>query len=217
MNKTALAWSGGKDAALALKETEHDVAALFTTFGGNGRSSMHGVRRELIEAQADALGVPLVAVELPDEPSNDEYERRMREALERLADEGVAAVVFGDIFLEDVRAYREETTPDRFETLFPLWGRDTDELAREAAARFDAVTVCVDSASLGRGYIGRPVDDDFLNDLPDDIDPCGENGEFHTFVTDVPSFESCVAYERGEVVERDIEGTKYLYQDLLTG
>lgn len=177
---------------------------------------MHGVRRELIEAQARAIGVPLVAVELPDEPSNEEYEERMSDALGALADEGVEAVVFGDIFLEDVRAYREETTPDRFETDFPLWGEETDELAREAVTRFDAFTVCVEGSALGREYVGRAVDDGFLSDLPEGTDPCGENGEFHTFVADAPFFGSRVAYEMGEVVERDLEGTKYVYQDLVT-
>jgi len=214
--KAAVAWSGGKDAALALGETEHDAAALLTTFGENGRSSMHGVRRELIEAQARSVGVPLVAVELPDEPSNEEYEERMSDALGALADEGVEAVVFGDIFLEDVREYREETTPDRFDTVFPIWGEETDELAREAVTRFDAFTVCVDGSALGHEYVGRAVDDAFLSDLPDSTDPCGENGEFHTFVADAPFFDSRVAYEMGEVVERDLEGAKYVYQDIVT-
>jgi uncharacterized protein (TIGR00290 family) len=214
--RSAVAWSGGKDAAVALGETEHDVAALLTTFGENGRSSMHGVRRELIEAQARAVGVPLVAVELPDEPSNDEYEAQMRDALDGLADENIEAVVFGDIFLEDVRAYREETTPDGFETDFPLWGRDTDELASEAAARYDAVTVCVDNSALGREYVGRAFDADFLADLPEATDPCGENGEFHTFVADAPFFDSRVEHEKGEVVERGLGDTKYVYQDLVT-
>lgn len=212
--KSAVAWSGGKDAALALGETEHDVAALLTTFGENGRSSMHGVRRELIEAQARVIGVPLVAVELPDEPSNDEYEAQMRDALDGLADEDIEAIVFGDIFLEDVRAYREETTPDSFETDFPLWGSDTDELARKAAARFDAVTVSVDGTSLGRDWVGEAVDEGFLDRLPEDTDPCGENGEFHTFVADAPFFDSRVPHELGEVVERELEGTRYFYQDL---
>lgn len=192
------------------------MAALLTTFGENGRSSMHGVRRELIEAQARAVGVPLVAAELPDEPSNDEYEAQMRDALDGLADEDIEAVVFGDIFLEDVRAYREETTPDGFETDFPLWGRDTDELASEAAARYDAVTVCVDNSALGREYVGRALDADFLADLPEATDPCGENGEFHTFVADAPFFDSRVEHEKGDVVERGLGDTKYVYQDLVT-
>ncbi len=175
---------------------------------------MHGVRRGLIEAQARAIGAPLVAVELPDEPSNDEYEAQMRDALDGLADEGIEAVVFGDIFLEDVRAYRKETTPDAFETVFPLWGRDTDELAHEAAARFDAVTVSVDGTSLGRDWVGEDVDEGFLERLPEGTDPCGENGEFHTFVADSPSFDTRVAHELGEVVERELGGTTYFYQDL---
>lgn len=213
-----MAWSGGKDAALALEAVadDHDIEALLTTFSENGRSSMHGVRRELVEAQARAVGVPLVGVDMPNEPSNDVYEERMRDALDSLANEEVDAVVFGDIFLEDVRAYREETTPDAFETLFPLWGDDTDVLARDAAERFDAVTVCVNGDALGHGYVGRSVDDEFLDDLPAGVDPCGENGEFHTFVTDAPFFDDNVAYERGEVVERDLEGTTYYYQDLET-
>ena len=220
LKKAALAWSGGKDAALAFEATDADddvdldVAALLTTFGENGRNNMHGVRRELIEAQASAIGAPLVAVELPEEPSNDEYERRMRDALGGLADEDIEAVVFGDIFLEDVRTYRENTTPDRFETVFPLWGRDTDQLAREAAERFDAGTVCVDGTSLGREWTGETIGEGFLDRLPEYTDPCGENGEFHTFVADAPFFDSRVSYELGEVVERELGGTTYFYQDL---
>lgn len=212
-----MAWGGGKDAALAFERVrgEHNVTALLTTFGEKGRSSMHGVRRELIEAQSEAADVPLVGVELPDEPSNEEYKARMDDALSSLADEGVGGVVFGDIFLEEVRAYREKTTPNRFETVFPLWGGDTDALGREAAEKFEVVTVCVDGSALGDGWAGRRIDDDFLNRLPASVDPCGENGEFHTFVADAPFFEGRIEYEKGEVVERELEGTTYYYQDLL--
>jgi len=114
-----------------------------------------------------------------------------------------------------VRAYREETTPEAFETTFPLWGDDTDELAREAVKKFEAVTVCVDGSVLGSGWVGRRVDAEFLGELPNSVDACGENGEFHTFVAEAPFFDGAVACEKGEVVERELEGSTYHYQDLL--
>jgi uncharacterized protein (TIGR00290 family) len=214
-----MSWSGGKDSALALREIRRgrrfDVRALLTTVTeGYDRISMHGVRRVLLEAQAAALGVPLHAVEIPQACTNDEYARRMEAALLVHREEGVRDVVFGDIFLEDVRRYREENLAAAgMRAHFPLWGRETAALARAFVRDgFRAVTVCVDGEQLDRRFLGRTVDAEFLADLPPAADPCGENGEFHTFVSDGPGFRCAVEYTVGEEVLR--EG-RFWYRDLL--
>jgi uncharacterized protein (TIGR00290 family) len=214
-----MSWSGGKDSALALREirsdARFDVRALLTTVTeGYDRISMHGVRRVLLEAQAAALGVPLHVVEIPQACTNDDYARRMEAALRVHREQGVRDVVFGDIFLEDVRRYREENLAGvGMQAHFPLWGRGTTALAREFVTDgFRAVTVCVDGEQLDRRYLGRMLDAEFFAELPPGADPCGENGEFHTFVSDGPEFRCAVGYTLGDEVLR--EG-RFWYRDLL--
>jgi uncharacterized protein (TIGR00290 family) len=205
----ALSWSGGKDSALALLELREQGVVprtlLTTVTEGYDRISMHGVRRELLRAQAAATGLPLVEITIPPTCPNETYDRRMAEAFAAPPLDEVKQVAFGDLFLEDIRAYREERLAggDR-SGLFPLWGRDTRELARcFVDAGFRAVLVCVDPTQLDASFAGRNYDDRLLADLPPGVDPCGENGEFHTFVHTGPVFSQLVGCEVGEVVERD--------------
>ena len=216
-----LAWSGGKDSTLALAALNADpsvrVAALLTTVTtGYERISIHGVRRELLHAQAAALGLRLVEAELPQRASNEAYERAMADALARLEQSAPAAraVAFGDLFLRDVRAYRERQFASLGRPLlFPLWGRDTTALgAAFVAEGYQATLVCVDTRALSADYAGRAYDAALLRDLPAGVDPCGENGEFHTFVTAGPLFEHPVRCARGEVVLRD---ERFAYCDLV--
>jgi uncharacterized protein (TIGR00290 family) len=177
-----------------------------TTFTAEyGRVSMHGVRRELLVCQARAVDLPLVEVEIPADCSNEVYEQRLGRALGEgmLADE--QKIAFGDLFLTDIRAYREERLGRvGKQAIFPLWGRDSGTLAREfIAAGFEAVAVCVDTNQLDASFAGRRFDAEFLADLPPQIDPCGENGEFHTFVHSGPVFSAPIECEIGEVRERD--------------
>jgi uncharacterized protein (TIGR00290 family) len=206
----ALSWSGGKDSALALLELRvvlgRDPCALITTVTDTyNRISMHGVRRELLALQAQALGLPLAEVLIPPSCSNELYETRMREAFASKRLRSVAEVAFGDLFLEDVRAYREERLAAAGKYgLFPLWGRDTTELARRfIALGFQAVIVCVDPRVLDPSFAGRRYDERLLAELPPDIDPCGENGEFHTFVYGGPIFRRPIACTLGDVIARD--------------
>jgi uncharacterized protein (TIGR00290 family) len=210
MTELALSWSGGKDSALALRalraEPATEPAALITTFTADyDRVSIHGVRRELVEAQAAAVGLPLVEVPIPAGCSNDVYEARFAAALDAPPLAGVGAVAFADLFLADIRDYREAW----FErlgraTVFPLWGRDTTALAEEFIdAGFKAVLVCVDPRRLDPSFAGRAFDAALLADLPVDVDPCGENGEFHTFVHAGPIFERPIPIEIGEVSRRE--------------
>jgi uncharacterized protein (TIGR00290 family) len=205
----ALSWSGGKDSALVLWTLRRwllEPEALITTVTESyERISMHGVRRELLARQAEALGLPLVEVMIPPDCVNEVYEARMAEAFAAAPLSGVEAVAYGDLFLEDVRAYREGRLAAAGKCgLFPLWGRDTTALAREFIdAGFEATLVCVDPRVLDASYAGRRYDERLLGDLPPDVDPCGENGEFHTFVSAGPIFTNPIACERGEIVERD--------------
>lgn len=205
----ALAWSGGKDSALALdalRRTEVEVSALLTTVtGGYERVSMHGVRRSLLRRQARAAGLPLVEIEIPQRCTDAVYEQRMARALAAPPLAGVPAVAFGDLFLEDVRAYREERLARVGKrALFPLWGRDTHVLAREFLdAGFAAVVCCLDPRVVASELAGRAYDEELLAGLPREVDPCGERGEFHTFVSAGPVLGRAVGYRRGEVVERD--------------
>ena len=216
----AVSWSGGKDCAVALRELRADpdveVAALLTTVREDvQRSSMHGVRREHHEAQAAALGLPLRVVELPVDVGNDEYEAHMLEAHGAMADDGIERVAFADLFLEDVRAYREANVEDAsVEGVWPLWGRDTTDLAREFADGFDAVVVCVDNDALDASFAGRTFDRRFLAGLPEDVDPCGEHGEFHTFVRDGPGFDERVDVEPGERVTKTVGDGTFHYCEL---
>jgi uncharacterized protein (TIGR00290 family) len=208
--KALVAWSSGKDSAFALTVTraagELDVVGLLTTVTEDyGRVSMHGVREEILERQAVAAALPLRRVRIPAGCVNDEYERRMGVAVAEARAEGVTRVVFGDIFLEDVRAYRERMLAGTgIAPVFPLWGRDTAALAQAMLdAGLAATVVCVDPRRLPDSFAGRAFDRAFLGDLPAGVDPCGENGEFHTCVTAGPMFAYPLGVVRGEVVRRD--------------
>lgn len=206
----AMCFSGGKDSALALHEIRRTgtyvVKELLTTVTvPYDRVTMHGVRRALVRRQADAIGIPVTEVAVPPSSSNAVYEREMGYAFARLQAEGIRRVAFGDIFLEDLRAYREaQLAAWNLECLFPIWKRDTTELAhRFVADGFRAVVVCVNPAALDASFVGRPFDEAFLADIPAEVDPCGENGEFHTFVFDGPVFRHPVPVSTGNIVERD--------------
>ena len=210
MKNILLSWSSGKDSAWALhllsQRTDVHIAALVTTFNSvANRVAMHAVRRSLVEAQAERAGLPLWPVELPWPCSNTQYEELMRTVWRRAVAEGIVAVAFGDLFLEDIRAYREKQLEGTgLEPLFPVWKIPTDQLAREMiAAGVKAKVTCVDPARLDRSFAGRDFDLALLESLPMQIDPCGENGEFHTFVHDAPVFDCPIDVLSGEVVERD--------------
>lgn len=210
MRSILVSWSGGKDSALALEALRGDptrsVEALVTTITDDfDRISMHGVRRELLVSQAAALGLPLVEVRIPKGASNAVYEEAFARATEPFRARGVEEIGFGDLFLEDVRAYRERSLRGiGMRGSFPLWGRDTRELAREwADAGHVAIVVCVDPRRLPAGFAGRALDRAFLADLPAEVDPCGEHGEFHTFVTMGPGFREQIPVAIGPSVERD--------------
>jgi uncharacterized protein (TIGR00290 family) len=211
-------WSGGKDSAIALhsllQQKEFRVAALLTTVTeGYERISMHGVRRELLLRQAESLGFPLHEVRIPSECVNPIYEARMELALLEHYGQGIRKVAFGDIFLEDLRAYREKNLARIGMTaLFPIWKRDTRELIRFFhAQRFRAISVCIDPKILAPAFAGRELDESFFRDLPTNADPCGENGEFHTFVFDGPIFRWPIPVQTGDVVQRD----GFVFCDLL--
>jgi uncharacterized protein (TIGR00290 family) len=214
----SLAWSGGKDSSLALwalREQEGRLpgSLLTTVTAEHERISMHGVRRELLRDQAEMLGIPLVEVEIPAPCPNDVYEARMAAALASPEMAGVEEVAFGDLFLQDIREYRESRlSPVGLRAHFPVWGLDTTGLAqRFIELGFRAILVCVDPRAIDASLAGREFDKRLLEDLPDGVDPCGENGEFHTFVYDGPIFEAPICCERGEVVERD----GFVFCDLL--
>jgi uncharacterized protein (TIGR00290 family) len=211
-------WSGGKDSTLALytllQQNDTRIAALLTTVTeGYDRISMHGVRRELLQRQAVSLRLPLHEVFIPPQCGNPIYESRMEEALLTFSKQGIRRVAFGDIFLEDLRLYREKNLARiAMQALFPIWKRDTHDLIREFhAAGFRSVAVCIDSKVLDPSFAGRELDASFFADLPPGVDPCGENGEFHTFVFDGPIFSRPIGFTLGEVVQRD----SFIFRDLL--
>jgi uncharacterized protein (TIGR00290 family) len=220
MKRVLVAWSSGKDSAWALhvlrQQSDVRIAGLLTTFNeAAGRVSMHAVRRELVEAQAAAVGLPLWPVFLPWPCSNQDYEDRMRAACTKARLEGVQAIAFGDLFLEDVRQYRErQLSGSGLEPLFPLWHRDTPALAREMlTAGLKAKLTCIDPRKLALHWAGREFDSEFLAALPEDVDPCGERGEFHTFAYAGPMFQRCISFRAGAVVERD----GFVFADLIPG
>jgi len=213
-----LSWSGGKDSSLALYEIQkantRRVAALITTITEDyDRISMHGVRCALLEQQAESLGLPLKKILIPKDSTNAIYEARMRALLEEGQREGIDTVAFGDIFLEDLKLYREKNLAQLgMKGLFPIWKRDSAELARTFInLGFKAVLVCIDTAILDPSFAGRAYDQDLLRDLPASVDPCGENGEFHSFAFDGPIFRHPVNHTVGEVVQRD----HYCFCDLV--
>ena len=216
-----LSWSGGKDSALALAELQYGgefepVALLTSVTRGYDRISVHGVRRALLVAQAQSIGLPLVEISLEQNSSNEAYEAGFLLALEEVAARwpAVKHIAFGDLFLGDVRAYRERLlSGTNFQPVFPIWGRDTSKLAHEFIARgFAARLVCVDTTQLDASFAGRDFDGALLADLPSTIDPCGERGEFHTFVSDGPIFSNAVACESGERLLRE---ERFMYCDLV--
>jgi uncharacterized protein (TIGR00290 family) len=218
MIELALSWSGGKDSALALRALRAaqgpEVGALITTVTSDyERVSMHGVRRELLVAQARAAGLPLIEVEIPAGCSNDVYEQRMGHVMAQPPLRDARAIAFGDLFLADLRAYREERLGRvGKQAAFPLWGLDTRGLAEDfVESGFQAFLVCVDPARLDASFAGRAFDLELLAELPPDVDPCGENGEFHTFVHGGPIFTQPISCAPGEVVERD----GFVFCDLL--
>ena len=220
MNKPRLllSWSSGKDSAWALhvlrQKNEYDIVGLVTTVNENfARVAMHGVREELLQAQADAAGLPLWRVPLPHPCPNGEYEARMRALIARAVAAGVTHMAFGDLFLEDIRAYREQQLAGTgIAPVFPLWGLDTRQLAHAMiGAGLRAKLSCVDPKQLARDFAGRTFDETLLADLPAGVDPCGERGEFHSFCHAGPMFDRPIAVTTGEVVERD----GFVFADLL--
>jgi uncharacterized protein (TIGR00290 family) len=218
LTKVALSWSSGKDSAWTLhllrQSPDIEVAVLITTFNSEAnRVAMHAVRRTLAEAQAERTGLPLWAVELPWPCSNLEYEERMRAVCQRARAEGITAVAFGDLFLQQIREYRiRQLQGSGLEPMFPVWQIPTEQLGRDMiAAGVRARITCVDPSKLAKSFAGHEYDLQFLHSLPPGIDPCGENGEFHTFVYDAPVFSRPIAVRPGVVVERD----GFVFADLL--
>lgn len=217
--KVILSWSGGKDAALALHELrqsqQYRLTTLLTTVTTQyDRITMHGVRRSLLEQQAACLSLPLEEVFISAEMSDQDYASTMREILAKYLAAGVSAVAFGDVSLVEVRKYREDNLSQiGMRGIFPLWNRDSTELAHTfVSLGFEAVVTCVDFHVLDKAFVGRTYDQQFLSDLPPGVDPCGENGEFHTFVYDGPLFQKSISHQKGEVVLRD---DRFYYCDLM--
>jgi uncharacterized protein (TIGR00290 family) len=210
LKRVLLSWSSGKDSAWALhllaRRSDVRVVALFTTFNrAADRVAMHAVRRALVEEQAARTGLPLWAIDLPWPCSNADYEQLLSGVWERARAEGIEAVAFGDLFLRDIRSYREKQMEGTgLEPLFPVWELPTRRLAEEViAAGVKAKITCVDPRKLDRSFAGRDFNQSFLDDLPPAVDPCGENGEFHTFVYEAPVFSRPISVETGEIAERD--------------
>lgn len=216
--KVLFSWSGGKDSAIALykiqRNQDYKILALFTTVTKDyDRISMHGVRRILLQKQVECMGLSLHEVFIPRNGSNEEYDSIMKEEMIRFREKGISSVVFGDIFLEDVKNYRERNLSEvAMKGIFPIWNSDTADLAKDfIASGFKAVVTCVDSKALDEKFVGKILDEHFLSELPSNVDPCGENGEFHSFVFDGPIFKQAVKFKKGEVLLRD---NRFYYCDL---
>ena len=213
--KTYFNWSSGKDASLALyhlqKEGTYQVDRLLTSINTHhNRVSMHGLRRELLEQQIKSVGLPVTTIELPEEPSMEDYNAIMNRSVQHLKSVGYSNCGFGDIFLEDLRAYREnQLKPFGITCHFPLWKKDTREILSEfIELGFKAIVICIKSELLDVSFVGREIDDRFINDLPANVDPCGENGEFHTFCYDGPIFSHPIQFVVGEKVFREYKAPK---------
>jgi uncharacterized protein (TIGR00290 family) len=218
--KILFSWSGGKDPALALHSIKDSkdfdiVALLITVTADYDRISMHGVRRELLEKQAESIGLPLEKIPISKKSSTEEYEGKMKEVLLRYKNEGVTSVAFGDIFLEDLKKYREENlTKIGLKGLFPLWKQKSYILAKKfIGSGFKAIITCVDSKQLDGKFCGREYDEALLSELPKNVDCCGENGEFHSFVYAGPMLKNEIKFARGEIVLRD---EQFYFCDLIT-
>lgn len=216
--KAAIAWSSGKDCAFALAEVlrqgDYDVCALFTTINeSHDRVAMHGTRNALLHRQADALGLELITVPLPWPCDNDTYQQRMAAGQDLLKQRGIDVVVFGDLFLEDIRAYRENIMRDTGITpVFPLWGRNTQDLIHDMLADgFDMRIVTCDPTRVPAELAGQKITPALIAALPDGVDPCGENGEFHTVVVNMPNFSAPIRVKRGDTVLRD----GFCYADII--
>jgi len=213
MKKAIFNWSGGKDSAMALyqvqQEKQFDIQYLMTSVNATSeRISMHGVRNDLLEAQAKSLGLPLKKLFLPESSEMDVYEKHLFEIMNRFKTEGIDYSIFGDIFLEDLKVYREKQLQKvDMQGVFPLWKKDTQYLIEQFIdLGFKTILTAVDESKLTKEFAGRVIDKDFLKDLPSNVDPCGENGEFHTFVYDGPNFKKSIAFEIGETIHK-----KYSY------
>lgn len=213
-------WSGGKDSALCLykiiQQKQYAILCLLTSVSEPyQRVSMHGVRLDVLEAQTKSIGLPLYKMFIPEMPSMEVYEELMMSTLGSLKAQGATASLFGDIFLEDLRAYREhQLSKIGLKGVFPLWKIDTKELVREFIdLGFKAITTCVNDNYLDKSFVGRIIDYDFINDLPANVDPCGENGEFHSFVFDGPIFKTPVSYIKGELVYKKYNAPKQSEDD----
>lgn len=215
MKKALFNWSSGKDSALALykilQNPEFKIDYLLTSVNQQfKRISMHGVRVELLQKQAESIGIPLEIMEIPEMPTMEVYESVMQQTLEKLKNKGISHSVFGDIFLEDLRQYREDKLATMgFEGVFPIWRIPTKELIQEfISLGFQTVVVCVNERYLDKSFVGRMIDQQFIDDLPENVDVCGENGEFHTFCFDGPIFQKPIDFELGEIVYRKYEKPK---------
>jgi len=218
LEKALFSWSSGKDSSMALYETlrsrSYEVASLLTTVTeGYDRVSLHGVPRVLVEQQAQSLGLPLHKVFIPKECSNDEYQAIMDATLRKFKEDGISTAIFGDIFLEWVKEYRQKNLSQLgIKPVFPIWGRDTAELAQSfIELGFKAVITCVDTRVLDKSFLGRVIDAEFLSQLPPKVDPSGENGEFHSFVFDGPIFKNSIGYKLGDQVSKN----SYRFCDLV--
>ncbi|MGA0558727.1 diphthine--ammonia ligase [Larkinella sp. VNQ87] len=226
MNKAIISWSGGKDSALALflgrQFDDIEIVGLLTTDNTEfNRVSMHGVRTELIEAQAISIGLPLYVINLPGEVSMEVYTNILKHQLAELKAQGISHVIYGDIFLEDLRQYREQLLNELgLIGVFPLWQQDTVSLIRLfSQTGFKAVLVCLNANHLPESWAGRELNETLLDELPPNVDPCGENGEYHSFVYDGPVFQKPVLFQKGEVAWRSYSqagnwDTAFIFQDL---
>ena len=208
-------WSGGKDSALALYQVlqskQFNIKFLLTNVNAvHNRISMHGVRRSLLEEQAASIGIPLQTMELPEQPTMIEYEQMMIKKMHQLKDASCTKAIFGDIFLEDLKNYREQKLKEAgIEGVFPLWKMNTSKLINEfIASGFKAIIVCVNESYLDKSFCGRIIDKSFVNDLPSGVDACGENGEFHSFVFDGPIFKQAIKFSKGEIVYKKYAAPK---------
>lgn len=207
--KAIFNWSSGKDSALALykilKDDQFEITSLLTSINQEfQRISMHGVPVSLLEKQAESLGFPLIKMEIPKEPSMEDYQKIMSETMTKIKSQGVTHSIFGDIFLEDLRTYREEQLQSiGMKAVFPLWKQNTSDLIQEFLdLGFKTIVTCVNETYLDKSFAGRIIDEDFIKDLHENVDPCGENGEFHTFTFDGPVFKNPIAFEIGETVKK---------------
>jgi len=215
VQKTYFNWSTGKDASLALyklqQRPEFNIDLLVTSINAHhNRVSMHGLRRSLLEKQAAAIGLPLRTIELPEEPTMEVYAAKMTETVTALKAEGYTTTGFGDIFLEDLRTYREQQLqPFDIQCQFPLWKQDTKKILQEMLSLgFRTIVICVKAEFLDETFVGREIDQNFINDLPGNVDPCGEHGEFHTFCFDGPIFKHPIGFEIGEKIYREYKRPK---------